>query len=119
MKSDYNFLNQVLEVGPGWTDLEELEDWIDRTERSLGRRRNETGRDRTIDIDLLFWGDRVASEPLVVPHPRLQERAFVLDPLVELAPDFLHPGLDRTVRQLQHELRSVPSAFEIERQESG
>lgn len=56
---------------------------------------------RLIDIDVLFYGQEVVDFPdLIVPHPRLHERAFVLLPLSELAPDFLHPVLGLTVRQM-------------------
>jgi 2-amino-4-hydroxy-6-hydroxymethyldihydropteridine diphosphokinase len=63
-------------------------------ERGLGRRREGPRYGpRTIDLDLLLYGDEQLDEPgLVVPHPRLHERAFVLGPLVELAPDLVVPG---------------------------
>ncbi|MGZ4441274.1 MAG: 2-amino-4-hydroxy-6-hydroxymethyldihydropteridine diphosphokinase [Gaiellaceae bacterium] len=66
-------------------------------ERELGRTR-ESPRfgPRTIDLDLLLYGDRMIDEPgLVVPHPRLAERRFVLEPLAELDPDLVVPGLGR------------------------
>jgi 2-amino-4-hydroxy-6-hydroxymethyldihydropteridine diphosphokinase len=56
---------------------------------------------RLIDIDILFYDDLVIDQPgLIVPHPRLHERAFVLVPLADLAPDLVHPVLGKSVREL-------------------
>jgi 2-amino-4-hydroxy-6-hydroxymethyldihydropteridine diphosphokinase len=94
------FLNAVAEIE---TDLEpdELLGRLLDVERGLGRVRNEKWGPRSIDLDLLLFGDRrIASDALSVPHPRLHERKFVLEGLAELCPDRTVPGLDRTVRQL-------------------
>jgi len=71
-------------------------------EAALGRDRTAGGTEpRTIDLDLLLFGDHVAREPgLIVPHPRMHRRRFVLEPLVEIAPNAWHPGLEKTAAEL-------------------
>ena len=70
-------------------------------ERSFGRERRVKWGPRTLDLDLLLWGDAVIVEPgLTVPHPRMRERRFVLEPLSEIAPDIRVPGAGATVREL-------------------
>lgn len=57
---------------------------------------------RLIDIDILFYGDQIINTPeLVIPHPRMAERAFVLTPLAEIAPDLMHPINSKTIKELQ------------------
>ena len=77
-------------------------------EGELGRERLWPGAPRTIDLDLLLFGDRVIDEPgLVVPHPRMLERRFVLEPLAEIAPGRRHPITGRTVLEHWQEWRSL------------
>ena len=73
----------------------------------MGKRVPFPGGPRTIDIDVLFYGKRVMRKKhLTVPHPRLHERKFVLIPLRELAPRFVHPRLGKTTSRLLKELKS-------------
>jgi 2-amino-4-hydroxy-6-hydroxymethyldihydropteridine diphosphokinase len=88
------FLNAVAEVRSDNLSPRELLDRLLEIERELGRDRTTEERwgPRTIDLDLLLYGDEVIDEPgLTVPHPRLAERRFVLEPLHELAPELVLP----------------------------
>ncbi len=94
------FLNQVIEAK---TDLSSLNllGFLKDTERQLGRQANFRYGPRLIDLDILFYGDRIIQTPrLQVPHPRLAQRAFVLVPMAEIAPEFVHPQKGQTITQL-------------------
>ena len=94
------FLNQVIEAQTALSSLNLL-DFLKQTEKQLGRQANFRFGPRLIDLDILFYGNRIIQTPrLQVPHPRLSERAFVLIPLAEIAPEFVHPQNKQTVTQL-------------------
>jgi len=94
------FLNAVLKIETSLNPRELLAACL-AVEDEFGRTRPMDSSPRTLDIDLLFYGDQASIEPdLQLPHPRLQDRAFVLAPLQELAPDLVHPALQKTVREL-------------------
>ncbi len=94
------YLNAVLRVETS-LDCRDLLNVCLAIEDLFGRGRQERWGPRTLDIDLLFYGEEVIEEPgLIVPHPRLHQRRFVLVPLNDLDPEWLHPVLGRSVRQL-------------------
>lgn len=94
------FLNTVLEITTSLSPQELLEACL-AVEDDFGRSRPVRWAPRTLDIDILFYEDLVVCEDaLSIPHPRLHERAFVLAPLLEIAPDLRHPLLDQSVSEL-------------------
>ena len=94
------FLNGVIE-GETFLSPRALLTILERFEREIGRIRRERWGPREIDLDLLFYGDLILEEPsLVIPHPRLHERDFVLIPLAELCPTLIHPKLKKSVVEL-------------------
>jgi 2-amino-4-hydroxy-6-hydroxymethyldihydropteridine diphosphokinase len=94
------FLNQVVEVDTVLKPLPLLH-FLKDSEAKMGREATFHNGPRLIDLDILFYGQAVMDgRILTVPHPRLQDRAFVLVPLDEIAPDFVHPALHKTVHEL-------------------
>ncbi len=80
---------------------EDILQQVQKIERSLGRIRTFRNAPRTVDIDLLAYGDLVLDTPeLILPHPRLHQRAFVLAPLAEIAPEWRHPVFGKTAAEL-------------------
>ena len=99
-----NFLNTVL---CGITDLhpQELLSFTKSIEQKVGRIKRFQNGPREIDIDIIFYDDRhFSSDTLVIPHPRMSLRDFVLVPMIELNAEFIHPKYNKTVKQLYQEL---------------
>jgi len=100
-----DYLNQVVMLETEIPASELLRKILD-IELMLGRRREEKWGSRTIDIDILFYGDKIIEdENLQVPHPELHKRRFTLDPLSEIAPGLFHPVLKKTILDVKNELK--------------
>jgi 2-amino-4-hydroxy-6-hydroxymethyldihydropteridine diphosphokinase len=94
-------LNQVIKAA---TDLEPLDllAYVKSTEVQMGRQETFRFGPRLIDLDILFYDELVLETPLLtIPHPRIAERAFILVPLAEIAPDLLHPILGKSIQQIK------------------
>ena len=104
------FLNAAVEAETPLLPLQLLHALL-KIERELGRRRITPHGPRSIDLDLLFYGSSVIrSRELEIPHPRLTERKFVLLPLAQIAPEFRHPVLHKSLTQL---LAETPDRSEV------
>jgi 2-amino-4-hydroxy-6-hydroxymethyldihydropteridine diphosphokinase len=104
------YLNAVLRVETTLPPRELLALGL-AVEARCGRRRTERWGPRPLDVDLLLYGEAVIEEPgLVVPHPELHRRRFVLTPLADLAPELVHPRLGKSIRQL---LAELPAGEEV------
>lgn len=99
-----DFVNTAL---VGYTDLkpQELLKQIKELEQQLGRKKRFRWGPREIDIDIIFYDNLILqAEMLEIPHPRMHERDFVLQPVIDLEPNYLHPLLHKTVQQLLVEI---------------
>jgi 2-amino-4-hydroxy-6-hydroxymethyldihydropteridine diphosphokinase len=101
LESDLDFLNMVAEVHVHDVRPTQMMARLLRIEYVLGRRDKSLKKPRTIDLDLLFFGnEKLETEFLTLPHPRLHLRKFVLVPLAEIAPHLIHPTLLKDIQQL-------------------
>ena len=111
-----NFLNQVVVIETTCQPRELLEMLLD-IEKELGRETAAPGSgysSRVIDIDILFYDEQIIDTPsLQVPHPQLHKRRFTLEPLREVAPDLLHPVLQKTTTQLLNECQDPSGVHKV------
>lgn len=108
------FVNAVLKLSTGLSSQELLNRLQQIEDKAFRRVRTVRWGPRSIDLDLLLFGNEVIeAEELVVPHPRMAERRFVLRPLCDIAPDLMHPLLGKTMTELLADLRSDETVQKI------
>jgi 2-amino-4-hydroxy-6-hydroxymethyldihydropteridine diphosphokinase len=113
-KDQPDFYNQALEIATALSS-EELMKTILMIEEKMGRRREIKMGPRIIDIDILLFNDEIIHQPhLTIPHERLHERRFALMPLAEIAPDLIHPGFKKSIKQLLFESTDTLNVRKIE-----
>ena len=114
IENQNNYLNQVLELKSKFTADEVLQKILD-IENKIGRIRNEKWGERIIDIDILFYNDLIIEkEELCIPHIHLHNRKFVLTPLHEISPDYVHPKYRKKVSELMQECKDTEKIEEYE-----
>jgi len=113
IESDTTFLNMVAEIRVTNVTPSQMLARMMRIEYLLGRRDKNLNKPRTVDLDMLFFGDtELETELLTLPHPRAHLRRFVLCPLAEIAPNFMHPTLQTEIGDL---LASLDDTTEVKR----
>ena len=113
MNSETWFVNAVVEIKTQLSPRELLNE-CKRIETQLGRKPAQPGNyeDRTIDIDILFYGNEIIQdEELTIPHKYVHLRAFTLVPLLELIPDYIHPVLHKSIMDLHSDLENPEMVF--------
>ena len=109
-----HFLNMVCEVKT-MLKAEDLLVLLKAIERKQGRLPGRCNAPRPIDIDILFYGDKIVkTKDLTIPHPRLAERAFVLVPLAEIAPETIHPVSGKSIKELLAEIDGNAGVVRLE-----
>jgi 2-amino-4-hydroxy-6-hydroxymethyldihydropteridine diphosphokinase len=109
-----DFYNQVILVDTTQTPQSLLRT-LQEIEKTMGRVRTEKWGPRVIDLDILFWNNEVINEEnLVVPHPGIPARRFTLVPLQEIAPDFRHPVLVKSISELLEECKDLLAVTPLE-----
>lgn len=110
MKDQPWFLNTAIAVNTVKPPLSLL-DFLKGVEKAVGRVGGEGGGPRALDIDIIFYGAQTVNEPgLAIPHPRALGRRFVLAPVADIAPDFIHPAVGKAVSEL---LKDVPEEGQV------
>jgi 2-amino-4-hydroxy-6-hydroxymethyldihydropteridine diphosphokinase len=109
-----NFLNSVIEIKTpfdAFTILQKSQE----IENNLGRERSDKWGERTIDIDILFYNNKIINtKELTIPHPLIQKRKFVLVPLSEIAPSYKHPILRKNISTLLSECKDTQKVLDYE-----
>ena len=108
------FLNQAIRVST-LTSPSKVLKIIQKIECIIGKEKEFHWGPRRIDIDIIFYGDKIINESeLTIPHPEMHKRAFVLHPLMDIIPDFMHPVYQKTISQLLDQCKDRSYAHKIE-----
>lgn len=109
-----NFLNAVIRLASDLPPRALLHHLLEIEHSAFHRTRDCRWGPRNIDLDLLFYGQEIITDPpvLLLPHPRIAERSFVLAPLADIAPDFVHPICGRSIKEL---LTALPTLTKVTR----
>ncbi len=108
-----SFLNCVIEIKTD-KNIFDFFSLLQETEKNVGKEKDRFWGPRKIDIDLLFFGTQIINKPeLKVPHPLLHLRRFVLEPLTEIAPGFMHPIINQPIQQLYNKLADPKKTVKI------
>jgi len=106
-KNQPKFINACLKAKTSLS-AEELLKFLTEIEKKLGRKKRRRFGPREIDIDILFYGKKVVKQKgLIIPHPLLDKRIFVLEPLLEISPNLRHPIFGATMRELLRRLKKI------------
>ena len=109
-----NYLNQIIQIETSFSALETLSAIL-KIENDLGRVRLEKWGERLIDIDIIFFNNDIIETPeLCIPHKHMHERNFVLVPMNEIAPNFVHSKYNKTVSELLHATKDIEKVFVYE-----
>ena len=109
-----NFLNSVIEIKTPFDAFTVLQK-SQEIENNLGRKRSDKWGERTIDIDILFYNNKIINtKELIIPHPLIQKRNFVLVPLSEIAPNYKHPILKKNISNLLSECKDTQKVLDYE-----
>lgn len=108
-----DFINCMIKIETAHSPLELLS-FLKSLERQLGRKNKEKRGPRIIDFDIIFYDDLIIEiNDLTIPHPRAHLRRFVLQPLFEIAPNFIHPVLRKSVSELLSEVRCTKKVLKV------
>ena len=113
-KNQNNFLNTVIKIRTPFDAFKILQK-SQEIENNLGRERVDKWGERTIDIDILFYNNEIINTTkLIIPHPLIQQRKFVLVPLSEIAPNYMHPILKKSISTLLSECKDNQKVLDYE-----